>query len=222
MFGLVAAVIFGREYLAQATIRVSPVLPSDLDSTDARFNSDGQYHEFVQEQVYEIDSYATAKAALDVLGPKRSLWQLPSETDRQAAESLAASLKVEAVSDSYLVTIELRGGRPEGLADIVNAVAQAYLARTAKRELDGTDVGTQLLKTREQEVEQSLATDQQQLSGLTQELAVSSVDGLVNPYDKMLADSNAALGSRSAQCSSGTSSPGRSEDASPANQGCGR
>ena len=192
-FGLVAAVIFGREYLAQATIRVSPVLPSDLDSTDARFNSDGQYHEFVQEQVYEIDSYATAKAALDVLGPKRSLWQLPTETDRQAAESLKASLKVEAVPDSYLVTIELRGGRPEGLADIVNAVAQAYLARTAKRELDGTDVGTQLLKTREQEVEQSLGSDQQQLSGLTQELAVSSVDGLVNPYDKMLADSNAAL-----------------------------
>jgi uncharacterized protein involved in exopolysaccharide biosynthesis len=191
--GLVAALIYGREYLAEATIRVSPVLPSDMDATDTRFNSDGQYHDFVQEQVFEIDSYANAVAALDLLGPRRTLWQVPTETDRQAAESLAASLKVGAVPDSYLVTIDLKSGDPTGLADIVNAVAQAYLARTAKRELDGTDVGFQLLKSRQTEIEQSIGNDQQELSGLTQVLGVSSVEDLVNPYDKQVADSNAAL-----------------------------
>ena len=76
----------------------------------------------------------------------------------------------------------------------MNAVAQSYLSRTAKRELDGADVGFQLLKSRQTEVEQSIATDQQQLAGLTQELGMPSVEGpLINPYDKMLADGNAAL-----------------------------
>ena len=42
----------------------------------------------MQEQVFEIDNFATASAALDLLGPNRSIWQLPDESDRQAAERL--------------------------------------------------------------------------------------------------------------------------------------
>ena len=83
----------------------------------------------------------------------------------------------ELVADSYLVRIVLQGADPEGLDTIVNAVAKAYLSRTAKRELDGTDVGLQLLTTRQSEMQQNIGNDQQQLAGLTQELGVSSVSG---------------------------------------------
>jgi len=193
VIGFATAMTFGRQYVAEATIRVSPVSAS-VDVGESRFNSSIDYRDFVQEQVFEIDNYATVIEALNQLGPKRSLWQLPGEGDRIAAERLEASLKVEAIPDSYLVKIGLSGGEPQGLADIVNAVAQSYLSRTAKRELDGADVGFQLLKSRQTEVEQSIATDQQQLAGLTQELGMPSVEGpLINPYDKMLADGNAAL-----------------------------
>jgi polysaccharide biosynthesis transport protein len=193
LIGLATALTFGREYLSEATIRISPVSAS-VDVGESRFNSSVDYRDFVQEQVFEIDNYSTAIEALNRLGSKRSLWQLPGEGDRLAAERLEAALKVEAVPDSYLVKIGLGGAQPQGLADIVNAVAESYLSRTAKRELDGTDVGFQLLKARQAEVEQSIAADQQQLAGLTQELGMPSIEGpLVNPYDKMLADSNAAL-----------------------------
>lgn len=193
LIGLVAALNYDRNYEAEATIRVSPVVPASLAGEDAKFSSNADYRDFVQEQVFEIDNYATASAALDLLGPKRSLFQLPNESDRHAAERLVKFLRVEPVADSYLVRIVLSGANPEGLDTIVNAVAKAYLSRSAKRELDGTDVGIQLLTSRQSEMQKSIANDQHELAVLTQELGVSSVSGaLINPYDKMLADSTAA------------------------------
>ena len=194
LIGLAAAIFYGRNYVAEATIRVSPVVPASLAGEESRFSSNSDYRDFVQQQVFEINNFGTVKAALDLLGPNRSLWQQPGETDRHAAERLMGALKVQPVADSYLVKVELGGGSPDGLDQIVNAVVKSYLSRTAKRELDGADVGFQLLTSRQAELQQSVGNDQQQYSSLIQELGVSSVSGeLVNPYDKMLADSNAAL-----------------------------
>ena len=194
LIGLTTAMLLGRSYSSEATIRISPVFPVSLDVGESRFSSSGDYRDFVQEQVFEIRNFATATAALDLLGPKRWLWQQPSEGDRLAAERLMARLKVEPIPDSYLITIGLSGGKPEGLADVVNAVVEAYLSRTAKRELNVADVGFQLLTARQTEIEQNIGQDEHQLAGLTQELGMPSVEGaLANPYDKMLADTNAAL-----------------------------
>jgi succinoglycan biosynthesis transport protein ExoP len=194
LLGVATALYYGREYVAEATIRVSPVATASLAGEQSQFTSNADYRDFVQEQVFEIDNYATASAALDLLGPRRWLAQAPGESDRFAAERLVKMLKVEPVADSYLVRISLAGSDPEGLDEIVNAVAKAYLSRAAKRELDGTDVGLQLLTSRQSELQQNIANGQRQLADLTQELGVSSVSGtLINPYDKMVSDTNAAL-----------------------------
>src|SRR5271154_2061494 len=192
--GFAAALLHPRDYEAEATIRISPVASSSLAGEGSQFSSNADYRDFVQEQVFEVDNFATATAALNLLGPNRSIFQLPNESDRQAAERLVKFLRVEPVADSYLVKISLGGSDPQGLDTIVNAVAQAYLSRTAKRELDGTDVGLQLLTSRQSELQQNIESDQDQLAKLTQELGVSSVSStMVNPYDKMVAESNAAL-----------------------------
>src|SRR3984885_1299101 len=192
--GFAVAILHPRDYEAEATIRISPVATSSLAGEESQFTSNADYRDFVQEQVFEIDNFATASAALDSLGPNRSIFQLPNESDRHAAERLVKFLRVEPIADSYLVRITLGSSEPQGLDTIVNAVAQAYLTRTAKRELDGTDVGLQLLTSRQTEVEQNASNDQAQLAKLTQELGVSSVSSeMVNPYDKMVAESNAAV-----------------------------
>jgi polysaccharide biosynthesis transport protein len=195
LLGVVAAKLYVHpEWVAEATIRVSPVAPSSLGGEPSQFGSSGEYRDFVQEQVFEIDNFATASAALDLLGPNRSLLQPPGESDHLTAERLVKMLKVEPVADSYLVRISLAGDQPEGLDVIVNAVAKAYLSRAAKRELDGTDVGIQLLTLRQSELQQNVAKDEQQLTGLTQDLGVSSVSGeLTNPYDKMVTENSTAL-----------------------------
>jgi succinoglycan biosynthesis transport protein ExoP len=192
--GFAVAILHPRDYEAEATIRISPVATSSLAGEESQFTSNADYRDFVQEQVFEIDNFATASAALDSLGPNRSIFQLPNESDRHAAERLVKFLRVEPIADSYLVRITLGSSEPQGLDTIVNAVAQAYLTRTAKRELDGTDVGLQLLTSRQTELEQNVSNDQAQLAKLTQELGVSSVSSeMVNPYDKMVAESNAAV-----------------------------
>ena len=192
--GFVVALLHPRDYEAEATIRISPVASSSLAGEESQFSSNADYRDFVQEQVFEIDNFANASAALDSLGPNRSIWQAPNESDRHAAERLVKFLKVEPVADSYLVKITLGSSAPEGLDTVVNAVAQTYLSRTAKRELDGTDVGLQLLNSRQSELERNVANDQDQLAKLTQELGVSSVSSaMINPYDKMVAESNAAV-----------------------------
>ena len=194
LIGLTVAILHDREYVAEATIRISPVVPASMAGEQSQFNSNADYRDFVQEQVFEIDNFATASAALELLGPKRWLFQAPGESDRHAAERMVKLLKVEPIPDSYLLSIALEGGNPEGLDQIVNAVAKAYLSRAAKRELDGTDVGLQLLTSRQSQVQQNITNDQQELAGLTQELGVSSVSGeLINPYDKMVGDTNAAV-----------------------------
>src|SRR5271170_2209622 len=60
LVGFFIALSFGREYVAEATIRVSPAVPASVDIGESRFNSSVDYREFVQEQVFEIDNYATA------------------------------------------------------------------------------------------------------------------------------------------------------------------
>src|SRR5579863_6397272 len=195
VLGFVTAMVLGHpQYVAESTVRVSPAVPASMLGAESRFNSDVQYRDYVQQQVFEISNDATAAAALNELGQDRSLWQAKGETDHHAAERLIWNLKVEAVPDSYLIKISLAGSKPDGLAEIVNAVVKAYLLRQAKQELNGTDLGIQLLATRQAEIQQRMATSREQLGGLTQELGVSSLDGaLVNPYQKLLADDNDAM-----------------------------
>src|SRR5579863_10226391 len=59
LLGLVAAILYGRNYVAEVTIRVSPVVPASMAGEESRFSSNADYRDFVQEQVFEINNYAT-------------------------------------------------------------------------------------------------------------------------------------------------------------------
>ena len=116
-------------------MRVSPNFPKTLqEDVEPRFNSNSDYHDYVQQQVVEIESPQTTADALKLLGAKRSLWQRPGETDYRAAERLMWALKVQAVAGTYLITVGLEGKRAKGLAEIVNAVVASYLARQQGQE----------------------------------------------------------------------------------------
>src|SRR5580658_6711760 len=77
--GFAAALLHPRDYEAEATIRISPVASSSLAGEVSQFSSNADYRDFVQEQVFEVDNFATATAALNSLGPDRSIFQLPNE-----------------------------------------------------------------------------------------------------------------------------------------------
>ncbi|HEV3112093.1 MAG TPA: hypothetical protein VGY99_16525 [Candidatus Binataceae bacterium] len=196
LLGAIVAVLKGKPtYAAEAAIRISPVFSKTLqEDVELRFNSNSDYREFVQQQVVDIDSYETAQAALRQLGSRRWLWQRRGETDRRAAERLMAAVAVHPVPDTYLVTIGLEDAKRAGLADIVNAVAAAYLARQQSQELYGSDRRVELLQARRKELEGQIKDDAQRQAEIGQELGVSTFEEkFINPYDKALMDGSSAL-----------------------------
>jgi hypothetical protein len=94
--------------------------------------SNSQYREFVQQQVKTINRFDIVFAALQKLGDKRFLWQNRKEPDRIAAERLQGTLEIKPVPDTYQITVGLEGKKSEGLAEVVNAVVESYLAELRK------------------------------------------------------------------------------------------
>jgi succinoglycan biosynthesis transport protein ExoP len=192
---LIAQRFGGPQFHSEAAIRVSPRGPSAQQgsawSTDSYVPD---YRNFLQQQVFEISNYDVTSAALKLLGPKRSFWQLPGETDQMAAQRLLWKLKVQTVPDTYLITVGLDSNRPKGLADIVNAVVSAYLSREETQELNGTGQGVELLSKQKAEFQKQIDAERNHLGQLAIELGVSGFEaGMVNPFAKSLADANEAL-----------------------------
>jgi polysaccharide biosynthesis transport protein len=194
--GLVIALIAGHpKYLAEASVRISPNFPKTLqEDGEPYFNSNADYRDYVQQQVAEIESPQTTADALTRLGSRRTLWQRPGETDFRAAERLMWALKVQTVTGTYLITIGLEGQRPDALAEIVNAVVDAYLARQQGQELNGSDQRVQMLLSRRSQLVSQIDAQRMQESRLAAELGVSTfTPGFLSPYDKIVDDANAAL-----------------------------
>ena len=176
--GIVAALRFGqREFLAEATLEISPTFLRSSYGGSSAFGSDDQYRGYIQQQVAEISSYATARAALDKLGNERWYWQRGGESDRMAAERLAKTIDVNPVNGTYLISISLASGQPEGPAQIVNAVVKAYLERQRRQEIDESNQRVQLLTTHREDLRKETDSLRAQESELAQELRdVRNVD----------------------------------------------
>ncbi|MDX2034415.1 MAG: AAA family ATPase [Blastocatellia bacterium] len=189
LLGVPVAWIMGKPgYATEAVIRVSPRFIKNLNSDpELELQSNSQYREFVQQQVYTINRFDIVSAALEKLGPKRSLYQLPAENDRRVVERLARELTVKPVPDSYLITIGLEGGKAEGLAEVVNAVVGAYLERAKGEELFGADQRRETVNQERDRVQQTLNTLSERRTALGQELGLTTfTPSMLNPYDQLV------------------------------------
>ena len=66
----------GHTYQATAVIHVSPRFMKNLEEDkELEFQSNSQYRQFVQHQVYTIGRYDIVLEALESLGDRRNLWQ---------------------------------------------------------------------------------------------------------------------------------------------------
>jgi uncharacterized protein involved in exopolysaccharide biosynthesis len=183
------------KYYAEAAVRVSRNFAKNLKADDElSFNSNSDYRQFVQQQVREIASYDVARETLDLLGERRALWQLEDETPRFAAERLMGALRVRAIPDTYLVTIGLEGDKPDGLAEIVNTVARAYLDKQKSQEIENPALRLEQLAERRKDTLRRIDENTERLSSIGQELGVTSLEEkFLNPYDNILKNSSEAL-----------------------------
>lgn len=194
--GLGVAWVKGRPtYYTEAALRISPKFVRNLrDDEELRFHSEGQYVQFVKQQMATITRFDVVSAALDRLGSDRYLWQAETESDRRAAERLAGALQVQHVRDTYLVVVGLSDDEPRGLAEIVGAVVDAYMETQKREEIFGNDVRIVNLARRREELEELVTERLEKHLELSRELGMTVFENqFKNPWEAALDEAKAAL-----------------------------
>ena len=175
-------------YQTAASVYVSPRFAKNLEQDqELVLESNAQYREFVQQQVKTINRFDIVFAALQKLGDKRFLWQTRKEPDRLAAERLQGELDIKPVPDTYQITVGLEGKKPQGLAEVVNAVVDTYIATFKDEQLYGTKDRVLALETERTQISREIEAKTARRTELAQELAVTTFnDSNPNPYDQLL------------------------------------
>ncbi len=190
LLGLPIAWVKGRpQYQAEASVQIAPRYMRNLrEDQELDFQSNSQYRQFVEHQRQNISRHDVLLAALERLGEQRALWQRSGDSDRQAVDKLRSQLNVSAVSDTYLVRISISGDKPEGLAELVNAVAASFMERMKAEEIYGSDARSRTLKARESELEQDISAKVDQRGAIARELSLTTfAEGTPNPFDQLIA-----------------------------------
>lgn len=172
----------GASYLSTSTIYVSPTFPKTLiEDRETEY----PYDSYVQQQVHSITRYEVLQDALRHLPP--GVWRRPGETERSAIERLQKELILQRVGLTYQVSISLYRPTPDHLADIVNAVTQAYLSKAKDEEFFGRDDRLATLRQSRDDIRKELDARIEEETQITQGLGVAKVgDDGGNIFDGQL------------------------------------
>jgi len=182
-------------YQAEAAMQVAPRYMRNLkEDQELDFQSNTQYRQFVEHQRRSVSRQDVLRDALASLGERRTLWQPAGENERQAIERLRERLVVASVPDTYLLRVALEGGKPEGLAEVVNAVTATFIDRMKAEQIYGADERAVHLRSREQELLTTVAEKGLRRNAIAQELGLTTFnEGTPNPYDRLVADQRSKL-----------------------------
>jgi Mrp family chromosome partitioning ATPase/capsular polysaccharide biosynthesis protein len=190
LIGLVAAWFKGAPfYEAEASIQVAPRYMRNLrEDQELDFQSNSQYRQFVEHQRQSVLREDVLTQAIDRLGDRQVLWIRPTESKRRAVARLRNQLQISAIPDTYLLRLSLSSPSPDGLAEMVNAVASAFIDQMKTEEIFGADERTKHLRQRESELLKSIQSKSTQRSEIARELRLTSFsEGASNPYDALVA-----------------------------------
>lgn len=182
----------GPTYQSNAVIEVLPRYVTNLDADSElqiRF-----YSQFVQNQVYTLTSYDTLLYAFDILESKDSDEIDKNKDKQELAKDLKKALSVEHIRHTYRIVVALAGEKPDGLAEIVNAVLDAYLEKVNDDKILDKDVRVENLNKRKAELTSELHSLVSRKSELVAKMGIIAFEGSIeNPYDKALLDASNAL-----------------------------
>ena len=172
-------------YHAEAILEVLPNYVGNL-SQDRELEL-SRSRAFLTTQVHAIKNYdVLLDAALRLREQKEPETRITADT-QEWVEQLQRSVEVEQIPQTYRIIVSFSNDQPEGLADTVNAVVNAYQEKMIKNKFIGKDLRINNLTERKGELQAELRTLTARKDGLAEELGpLSFGDQLVNPYDQIL------------------------------------
>jgi polysaccharide biosynthesis transport protein len=193
----VPAVLLGVKpsYRAESAVYISSRFVKNLSGDqELELQSYTMYRDFVQQQARTINRFEVVQTAIESLGTRARLWQRPGETVRRAAERLQGALEIKPVTGTYLITVGLEARSPEGLAEVVNAVVEAYVTASRGESVYASDQRVATLKRRRAELTGEIGQKVTARNELANELGTTNFDETKqNPFDRLLLDAEAAL-----------------------------
>lgn len=183
-------------YSTTGVLYVAPHFVGILkDSKELDFSSYQQFRQFIEHQALTVTRFDILLAALDRLGENRSVWQLPNESDRRAAERLRSALKVVAVENSYLITVSLDAEQQQGLDLVVNAVIATFLEKSHEADsFFARDRRVGALKDKKRTKLDEVEGRTKRRNEISEQLGITLFsDAGTNPYDELLLVSEKAL-----------------------------
>ncbi|MFH0909935.1 MAG: hypothetical protein V1918_00255, partial [Planctomycetota bacterium] len=185
----------GTTYTTEAVIEVFPRYVGILGE-DSELEIKGGYLNFVENQALTLRSYEIAREALQKL---REASARPEgiEADEASAARLADALEVRHVRNTYRIVVSLSSKEPQGIAEVVNAVVQAYLHRVNKQEkFIAEEERVRTLQTQQGILREALSGLLARKAQIAQSLGVVRFDQdrFENPYDRSIVGTKTALG----------------------------
>ena len=161
-------------YAAEATILVSQTFAKNL-SEDRELQLP-RFGEFIKQQLVTITREEIAMDALERLGERRALWMVAGESRRDAAQRLSGALGVRHLPETSYLIISLQGPAPPGLAEVVNAVADAYLSRARGQPFAGMELRLEALNRHKAQLADEIRAKTELLSRWAKEHGVPGFD----------------------------------------------
>lgn len=178
------------KYQTDATVQIAPRYMRNLkEDQELDFQSNSQYRQFVEQQRQSITRHDVLQGAMQRMGDQGKRWRRPNESERRTLDRLRDQLQVSTVSDTYMIRIGIAGDSPEGLAEMVNAVASSFMERMKLEEIYGSDTRSGHLRRREMELEAAISKKVDERALISRELGQTTfLEGTPNPYDQLVSD----------------------------------
>ncbi|MFM8333496.1 MAG: GumC family protein [Candidatus Methylumidiphilus sp.] len=183
-------------YGTTATIYVAPRFVNVLqDSKDLELPSYQQFRQFVEHQAQTVKRFDIVLDALKRMGERRKVWQRPNETEEDAAGRLMGTLKVVAIKDTYLITVNLESDNPDGLDELVNTVVATFMDKVRLDEFFyARDDRLKALRERRDALLKNVAERIAERTQIAQTLGVTTFsETSPNPFDQLLVEGQTAL-----------------------------
>jgi uncharacterized protein involved in exopolysaccharide biosynthesis len=170
-------------YQATAIVYVSPVFPTALADNQ---NHEGQYDQFLEQQITSATRYETLQKAMRQM-PEAWPPLYPGETEQSRILRLQGSMTVAQVGHSYEVAISVESFRTKLLAEFVNLIAATYVSDAREGEVYGREQKLATLMQEKKDQQAQLDADMAKQDQLLQAVGMARYDGQgSNPYDDHL------------------------------------
>lgn len=124
------AALQGKSYYeTEGKILLAREMPQITGRGD-EFNIANYFHDYARTQVERIRSLQTIEAALERLPePVRKLYVPKAGAEKLAALNLEKNVVVAQIPNTHVIQVRLTAKKAEGMAEVVNAIMEAYLER---------------------------------------------------------------------------------------------